>query len=62
MAISKLVPIIEEKLFSIFSFIDDIQDTYKNISVCSNSRKEYYKLGIQKRFEKLLVPCYELKF
>ena len=58
-AINRLVPIIEQKLSTIFELIDDIQETYRNISVCSKARKEYYKLGIQKRFEKLLLPGYK---
>lgn len=28
-------------------------------SICSPERKEYYILGIQTRFEELLLPAYE---
>jgi len=58
-ALIKIIPIIEQKLPIIFSFIDDIPEKYNDSLVCSKSRKEYYKLGIQKRFDKLLFPAYK---
>lgn len=62
-AIKKYTPKIKNKLDDIYKFIDEIptEISYKDkiISVCSLDRKEYYKLCIAKRFDKILQPEYD---
>lgn len=58
-ALIKIIPIIEQKMSLICAFIDDIPECYNDIIVCSKPRKTYYKLGLQKRFDKLLYPTYK---
>ena len=56
-AIRKVVPIIKEKIPAILDFIDEIPETFNNQIVCSQIRKNYYKLGLITRLEKLLIPA-----
>lgn len=56
-AIRKVVPIIKEKISDILDFIDEIPETFNNQIVCSQIRKNYYKLGLITRLEKLLIPA-----
>ena len=44
---------------NIFNFIDNIPEQYNGYNVFSNERKEYYKLSLSERLEKLIKPKYE---
>ena len=54
---TRVVPIIKEKISDILDFIDEIPETFNNQIVCSQIRKNYYKLGLITRLEKLLIPA-----
>jgi hypothetical protein len=58
-AIVKIVPIIADKAQEIVSLIDSVPEQYEGIPVCSKIRKDYYKLSLAVRYEKLLKPAYE---
>lgn len=56
---TKLVPIIEERLPDINSFILNIPDKYEGFYVCSDIRKEYYIKTMQLKLEWFLKPLLE---
>lgn len=63
-AIKKMVPIIEERLLEIFTLINSIPTTHKLengdvVYVCTDERKELYKLQIMSRLNNLLKPAYD---
>jgi hypothetical protein len=58
-AILEVIPKINKNINIIKNVIDDIPVKYKNILVCSNERKEYYKQCLDIRLTKLLIPTYQ---
>ncbi len=58
-AVRRLVPLIADRLPAVFHFIDEIPEKYNDILVCSAQRKEFYKVSMQVRLDKLLKPAYE---
>lgn len=56
----RIVPGIKEYLDEMFHLIDDIPEEFEGISICSKDRKEFYKIGLQIRYEKLLLPAYQM--
>lgn len=58
-SIARIIPIIKERLDEILHMIDEIPEEVEGISICSKDRKEYYKAGLQIRYEKLLLPAYQ---
>lgn len=58
-AIIRVVPNIANHISEIKQFIQNIPEMESGYSICSPERKEYYILGIQTRFEELLLPAYE---
>ena len=57
-AVLRNIPVIKDHLEEIMFLIDEIQESFENLSVCSKARKDFYKAGIKIRFEKLLMPAY----
>lgn len=58
-ALCRNVPEIGKRLEEIMMMIDDIPETFKCISICSDARKRFYKAGLRIRFEKILLPAYQ---
>ncbi len=58
-AITRIVPIIADKSGEIESFINNIPESYKEYTVCSKARKEFYIKTINIRIENLLKPRLE---
>ena len=61
-AVKTIVPIIKEKLVEILTMINEIPTTHtlqngEVVYVCSDERKELYKLQVISRFDKLLKPA-----
>ena len=61
-AIRRLVLQVEVHLQDIYSLIDEVPESYQGIQVCSKIRKEFYKLGIQIRFNQILKAAYNKWF
>lgn len=58
-AMIRIVPCIKDNMDTILAFIRNIPEEYNGNTVCSKHRKDYYILGIQTRYEKLLKPAYD---
>lgn len=58
-AITKVVPLIGEKLPNIKKLIEDIPEYYQEILVCSAERKSLYLKALELRYEYLLLPVYK---
>lgn len=63
-AVKTIVPVIKERLVEILTMIDNIPTTHtlQNgdvVYVCSDERKELYKLQVMSRFDNLLKPAYD---
>ena len=58
-AVVRNIPNIEKNMNEIFFLIDEVPEIYGEYSVCSKERKEFYKMGLKLRYEKILLPSYE---
>lgn len=57
-AIKEVVPIIEDCLEGIISFIYEIPTEHKGYSICSDERKLFYTEGLKIRLKELLQPAF----
>lgn len=58
-AVKRIVPVVDTHMKEIMSLIDSVPETWKGIPVCSEIRKEFYKQGIQIRYDRILKPAYD---
>lgn len=57
--VKRIVPKIQEKMQEIIDFIYDIPTSYKDITICSDARKQFYTESMKLKFEKYLLPAFE---
>ena len=55
-----IIPKIKDKMDEIRDFINDIPEKCGNFDVCSSIRKQFYIRSMELKYEKYLLPVYEL--
>lgn len=58
-ALKRNVPLIIEHFDKIKELINSVPESYLNITVCSDIRKQFYINGMKLRLENILIPAYE---
>lgn len=58
-SLRRVVPLISEKISEINQMIDNIPEKHRDILICSKTRKEFYKEGMDIRMKEILEPEYD---